>query len=69
LSARIALFAALALAPQLTPQDNAAWTRPFPPFHIAGNLYYVGSEDLASYLIATPQDSSSSTAVWRLRFH
>ena len=24
-----------------------AWTRPFPPFHIAGNLYYVGSEDLA----------------------
>ena len=27
----------------------------FPPFHIAGNLYYVGSEDLASYLITTPQ--------------
>ncbi len=34
---------------------NPAWTRPFPPFHIAGNLYYVGSEDLASYLIVTPQ--------------
>jgi len=32
-----------------------AWTRPFPPFHIAGNLYYVGSEDLAAYLITTPQ--------------
>jgi metallo-beta-lactamase class B len=31
------------------------WTRPFPPFHIAGNLYYVGSEDLAAYLITTPQ--------------
>ena len=28
---------------------------PFPPFHIAGNLYYVGSEDLAAYLITTPQ--------------
>ncbi len=27
---------------------------PFPPFRIAGNLYYVGSEDLGSYLIATP---------------
>ncbi len=33
----------------------ASWTTPFPAFHIAGNLYYVGSEDLASYLIVTPQ--------------
>ncbi len=31
------------------------WTRAFPPFRIAGNLYYVGSEDLASYLIVTPK--------------
>src|SRR5215510_8265607 len=31
------------------------WTEPFPPFKIAGNLYYVGSKGLASYLIATPQ--------------
>jgi metallo-beta-lactamase class B len=31
------------------------WTRPFPPFRIAGNLYYVGSEDLAAFLIVTPQ--------------
>src|ERR1700723_3253406 len=28
---------------------------PFPAFRIAGNLYYVGSKDLASYLITTPQ--------------
>src|SRR5690349_21076212 len=28
---------------------------PFPPFHIAGNLYYVGTDDLASYLVVTPQ--------------
>src|SRR5580704_11219364 len=28
---------------------------PFPPFRIAGNLYYVGTDDLASYLIATPK--------------
>src|SRR5271165_3726137 len=34
---------------------NPEWTRPFPPFRIAGNLYYVGSEDLAAYLITTPQ--------------
>ncbi|MBY0378220.1 MAG: subclass B3 metallo-beta-lactamase [Gammaproteobacteria bacterium] len=28
---------------------------PFPPFQIAGNLYYVGTDDLASYLIVTPE--------------
>lgn len=52
---RIALFALLACAIPLTAQYPPAWTKPFPPFRIAGNLYYVGSEDLASYLIATPQ--------------
>jgi metallo-beta-lactamase class B len=35
--------------------ENAAWTTPFPPHQIAGNLYYVGSQDLASYLITTPE--------------
>ena len=33
----------------------ASWTEPFPPHKIAGNLYYVGSKDLASYLITTPE--------------
>jgi metallo-beta-lactamase class B len=31
------------------------WTQPFPAFRIAGNLYYVGSRGLASYLITTPE--------------
>jgi metallo-beta-lactamase class B len=31
------------------------WTEPFPPFQIAGNLYYVGSRGLANYLITTPR--------------
>lgn len=35
--------------------DRPEWTRSFPPFRIAGNLYYVGSEDLAAYLITTPR--------------
>lgn len=30
------------------------WLTPIAPFHIAGNLYYVGSRDLGSYLIVTP---------------
>jgi metallo-beta-lactamase class B len=36
-------------------QIPAAWTTPVAPFRIAGNLYYVGSEDLAAYLIVTPK--------------
>jgi metallo-beta-lactamase class B len=49
------IFAFLpALAPLLMAL-NPSWTNPFPPHPIAGNLYYVGSEDLASYLIVTPK--------------
>jgi len=36
-------------------QANPTWVKPFPAFRIVGNLYYVGSEDLAAYLIVTPQ--------------
>ena len=39
----------------LLAQVNPDWTEPFPAFRIAGNLYYVGSKDLASYLVSTPQ--------------
>jgi metallo-beta-lactamase class B len=36
------------------PSFQPEWAQDFPPFRIAGNLYYVGSYDLASYLITTP---------------
>jgi metallo-beta-lactamase class B len=49
--ALIALF----LGVHANAQVQAAWTTPFPAFHIAGNLYYVGSKDLASYLVVTPR--------------
>ncbi len=42
-----------AAASLLTAEDT--WTAPFPPFKVIGNVYYVGSKDLASYLIATPE--------------
>jgi metallo-beta-lactamase class B len=29
--------------------------RPHPPYKIAGNLFYVGADDITSYLITTPQ--------------
>jgi metallo-beta-lactamase class B len=32
---------------------NADWSKPYKPFRIAGNLYYVGTYDLACYLITT----------------
>ncbi len=31
------------------------WSKPYQPFRIAGNLYYVGTYDLACYLITTKQ--------------
>ena len=50
----VLLAASLSLAAQ-TPFETPGWTKPVPPFRIVGNLYYVGSEDLASYLLVTPQ--------------
>ncbi len=35
-------------------QANPEWHRAIPGFRIAGNLYYVGTADLAVYLINTP---------------
>lgn len=52
---RVAFAAVFIMATTLRAQVNPDWTEPFPPFRIAGNLYYVGSKDLASYLLTTPQ--------------
>ena len=49
------LILALTAAGTAFAQPDPEWTAPFPPFRIAGNLYYVGSKGLASYLITTPQ--------------
>jgi len=35
--------------------QSADWTAAFPPFRIAGDVYYVGSKGLANYLITTPE--------------
>lgn len=48
------LLLGLVCAGRVTAQYPPEWLQPFPPFRIAGNLYYVGSADLASYLVATP---------------
>jgi metallo-beta-lactamase class B len=55
------LIAALALGATTIAQTqnpapaNADWVKPFPPFKMIGNVYWVGSYDLSTYLITTPQ--------------
>ncbi len=58
---RLTLLASvLALSCSLFAQANAKapgsadWSEPFPPHRMIGNIYYVGSRGLASYLITTP---------------
>jgi metallo-beta-lactamase class B len=53
------------------PRDMRAWNRPFPPHRVIGNVYYVGSNAIAQYLITTPQghillDSGFEASVPRL---
>jgi metallo-beta-lactamase class B len=36
-------------------EPGPSFTTPIAPFRIADNLYYVGSQDLASYLVVTPK--------------
>ena len=43
-----------AAAGALSP-ESAAKNQPMPPFRIAGDIYYVGASDVASYLMVTPQ--------------
>jgi len=51
---------------------NPDWTTPFTPYRILGSIYYVGSRDLASYLIVTPEgniliNSNLSTSPLQIR--
>ncbi|TCD00696.1 subclass B3 metallo-beta-lactamase [Pedobacter frigidisoli] len=50
LSFRIMVFAQNVTEPTDNPKE---WSEKTEPFRIAGNLYYVGTYDLASYLIVT----------------
>jgi metallo-beta-lactamase class B len=51
-----------------------SWDRSFPPYRVIGNIHYVGSTDLAQFLIVTPQghvllDTGFEASVPRLRNH
>lgn len=53
----VCLFTSFSITAQQVkePTTKPEWSRPYGPFRIAGNLYYVGTYDLACYLIATPK--------------
>jgi metallo-beta-lactamase class B len=51
---RFALLLACAFAARAE-SYTAKWAQPQEPYRIAGNIYYVGSNDLGCFLIATPQ--------------
>lgn len=46
---------ALALLPLATMAQPAGWNDPFPPHQVMDNLYYVGTSQLASFLLTTPE--------------
>ena len=48
------LLAVLCSALPVLAQGHDTFNKPFPPFRVIGNIYYVGTDDLGSYLIATP---------------
>jgi len=59
-------------ATDLISQTNPEWTDSFPPYRIVGNVYYVGSRDLAAFLITTPHghiliNSNLTTSVPQIR--
>ncbi len=46
----------LSVAPIIAQNKNGQvdWNKPFPPHKVIGNVYFVGTADLGSYLITTP---------------
>lgn len=51
----LALLFTLLLSRTVRADEHPDWTTQITPFRIADNLYYVGSRDLAAYLITTPR--------------
>lgn len=53
--ATLAALAMPAVAPAQDAQQRIEWNRPFAPFSIIGNVYYVGTEGLSAFLITGPR--------------
>ncbi|MBS2035246.1 subclass B3 metallo-beta-lactamase [bacterium] len=55
LHAPLSVLLALSLSAAVLAAENPDWTTSLEPFQIADHLYYVGSRDLASYLVTTSE--------------
>jgi len=54
------------------PGNMQQWNRPFPPYRVIDNIYYVGTNEIAQFLITTPAghillDTGFEASVPRLR--
>lgn len=48
------LLMLVGMATAVSAQQNPDWPRPFPPCKLIGNVYWVGTYDLSTYLVTTP---------------
>jgi len=56
MKAMLAITLALGYAAPVMAADwPASWHEPTEPFHVVGNIYYVGSKGIAAYLIVSPK--------------
>jgi metallo-beta-lactamase class B len=72
LAALLALPAGCAVGQAGVPRHMQPWNQEFPPFTVIDNIHYVGSSDIAIFLITTPAghillDSGFEASVPRLR--
>lgn len=51
----LSIAASLACAAILLADFTPQWNKPIPPYRVISNIYYVGTNYLASFLITTPQ--------------
>jgi len=57
-AAAAALVSLLALVTPVAaelPEEYRAWNQPIEPFRVIANVYYVGSNEIAAFLFATPE--------------
>jgi metallo-beta-lactamase class B len=50
-----ALCGVLTVGQAAAQSGHDAFNKPFPAFKVIGNIYYVGTDDLGSYLVTTPE--------------
>jgi metallo-beta-lactamase class B len=48
------VVAMASLPAMVSAQNDSTWTQPAEPFRIVGNIYYVGTRGLSSFLLTTP---------------